>query len=85
MVALRGITPDVLRLLLDLLRAGNWVMIPAMENTAAIATSPEAFQSVPDGFPDSAICDSIEDLGMFLDRGFQGWKKYRDRVVGDNR
>jgi hypothetical protein len=84
MVALRGITPDVLRFLLDLLRAGNWVMIPAMEDSAAMASSLDAFQSGLDDM-DHVICDSPEELGAFLDGGFQAWKKYRDQVVGDNR
>src|SRR5262249_48761313 len=39
MVALRGITPDLTRFLFDLLKAGNWVMLPAMEPAVAVTTS----------------------------------------------
>jgi hypothetical protein len=32
MVALRGMTPEVSQFLFELLKAGNWVMLPAMED-----------------------------------------------------
>ena len=82
MVALRGITPGLLQLLLDLLKAGNWSMVPAMEDAVAIVPSPQAVQSVPDDFPPTVVCDSAEDLGRLLSEGFTAWKKYRDQVVG---
>ena len=40
MVALRGLTPDLLRFLYDLLGAAEWVLLPAMEGNPAIVTSP---------------------------------------------
>jgi hypothetical protein len=58
MVALRGLTKDILRFLFDFLRAGNWVMIPAMRETRAIATSLSSFKHVPEGFPPAVVCQS---------------------------
>jgi hypothetical protein len=82
MVAVRGITPDLLQFLIDLLRAGNWVMLPAMEGDIAITASPESLRGVPDGFPRVVICDSAEELGVLLTDGFGAWQRYRDQVAG---
>jgi hypothetical protein len=82
MVALRGITPHVLKFLFNLLQAGNWVMIPAMPDTRSIATSPAAFKRIPDGFPPALVCASPEEIGAIISGGFDAWKKYRDQFVG---
>ena len=82
MVALRGITPGLLHPI-DLLKAGNWGMIPAMEDTAAIVPSLESAKGVPDDFLPIVVCDSADELGVLLSGGFGTWKKYRDQVVGD--
>jgi hypothetical protein len=82
MVALRGLTPDLLRFLFDLLAAGKWVMIPASVDAVAIATSQEAFVSVPKSFPRSVICSSPDELAGLLANGVHAWEKYRDRFVG---
>jgi hypothetical protein len=82
MVALRGMTPDLLQFLFALLKAGNWVMIPAMEDTAAITTSTECLKGIPAGFPRIVVCNSAEDLGGLLTSGVRGWQKYRDQVCG---
>lgn len=82
MVALRGaMSPDLLQFLLDLLRAGNWVMVPAMQDTRAIAASSSAFQKVPEKFPELVVCESREEIRLLLSEGFETWKAYRDQVV----
>jgi hypothetical protein len=83
MVALRGITPGLLGSLINLLKAGNWCMVPIMEDNVAIVPSLRAVKSVPDDFPQIVVCDSGEELGTLLSGGFCAWKKYRDQVVGD--
>jgi hypothetical protein len=71
MVALRGMTAGLLQFLFDLLQAGNWVMIPAMENTAAITTSPGCLKGIPDDFLRIVVCSSVEELGTLLAKGFR--------------
>ena len=83
MVALRGMTPHLLQFLYDLLKAGNWVMIPAMEDAAAITTSPERLKGVPEDFPKIVVCNSATELGVLLSKGVQAWQEYRDQIVGD--
>ncbi len=81
MVAIRGITGDLLQFLFDLLEAGNWVMIPVMEDLAAITTSPESMKRIPDDFPRVVGCNSPKELGALLAGGVQAWQKYRDQIV----
>jgi hypothetical protein len=83
MVALRGFTADLVRLLFDLLKAGNWVMLPVLEEAVAITASPGPMKGVPKDFPRVVVCNSAEELGTLLAGGFRDWKDYRDQVVGD--
>jgi hypothetical protein len=83
MVALRGLTPDIVKFLFDLLKAGNWVMCPAMEDPIAVTTSPDKMCGTPGDFPEVLTCESAEELGVLLSGGFKAWKKYRDQVVRD--
>jgi hypothetical protein len=83
MVSLRGMTPGLLTFLYDLLKAGNWVMIPAMEDTAAITTSLNSLQRVPDDFLRIVVCNSVEELSQLLSGGIRAWEKYRDQVMGE--
>jgi hypothetical protein len=82
MVSLRGITPDLTRFLFDFLKAGNWVMLPAMEDAVAITTSPGSVKGVPDDFPRIVACDSADEVGVLLTKGVKAWQGYRDQVAG---
>jgi hypothetical protein len=83
MVAVRRITPGLLQFLIDLLKAGNWGMIAAMEDSVFVVTSMESAKGVPDDFPEIVVCNSADELGVLLSRDFATWKKYRDQIVGD--
>jgi hypothetical protein len=84
MAALRGITPDLLRFLFDLLKAGGdrWLMLPAMEDSVAITTSSRCVKGLPKDFPRLVSCNSPEELGVLLSDGVLAWEKFRDHVVG---
>jgi hypothetical protein len=82
MVAVRGMTPHLSRFLFNLLQAGNWVMLPAMEEAVAITTSPTSVKGVPADFPRVVVCDSAEELAVLLADGIRAWEQYRDQVVG---
>jgi len=83
MVALRGMTAELLQFLLRLLEAGNWVMLPAMADAMAITTSPGSLKGIPADFPRVIVCNSAEELGLLLADGVQAWEKYRAQVVTD--
>jgi hypothetical protein len=76
----RGLTPDLLRFLFDLLRAADWIMLPAMEGNPAITALPGRAEGFADSFPE-VVCNSAEELGSVLTGGFDGWKRYRDQIV----
>jgi hypothetical protein len=82
MAALRGVTPDLCQFLCDLLKAGNWVMLPAMEGAMAITTSPSCLKDISADFPRVVVCNSPKEISVLLIDGFRGWEKYRDQFVG---
>ena len=82
MVALRGLTPDLLRFLYDLLGAADWVLLPTMEGNPAIVTSPGLASGFADRFPE-VFCGSPEEVGVILSEGVQAWRRYRDQFVGE--
>jgi hypothetical protein len=82
MVAVRGITAHLTQFLFDLLQAGNWVMLPAMEDSVALTTSLESVKGIPDDFPKIIIVTSAEDVGVLLTKGVKAWQKYLDRAAG---
>lgn len=84
MVSVRGVTSDPLRFLTDLLKAGNWIMMPAMEDGTAIAYSPACLKGIPQGFAEIVVCNSSEELGLLLSKGVRAWEKYRDQIVSDH-
>ncbi len=81
MAAVRGMTPDLLQFLHDLLRAGNWVMFPAMKGVDGITAAPASLKGIPEGFPTIIVCNSKDELGILLADGVAAWQRYRDQVV----
>jgi hypothetical protein len=82
MIALRmALTPDLLRFLYNLLRAADWIMLPAMEDTPAITAVPGRAEGFADSFPE-VVCNSARELGALLTGGFESWKRYRDQILG---
>ena len=77
MVSLRGLTPGLLRFLYDLLRAVDWVLLPAMEGNPVVVMSPGLASGFADSFPE-IVCGSPEELGKILSGGYDSWKTYRD-------
>jgi hypothetical protein len=83
MVSVRSLTPHVLRFLFDLLKAADWVLLPAMEDSAAIVSSPGLASGFADNFPE-VVCESPEDLGKILSGGYDAWTGYRDQILDEN-
>jgi hypothetical protein len=80
LVALRGLTEGLLQFLMDLLKAGNWVMIPAMEDTMAVTCSPGSLMGLPEDFPKVVVCNSTAELEGLLLKGFREFKKLLERI-----
>jgi hypothetical protein len=77
-----GLTADSLRFLLDLLKAADWVMLPAMEGNPAIVAVPGSAEGLGGEFPE-VVCGSVEELGAVLAEGLDNWKRYRNQIAGE--
>jgi hypothetical protein len=83
MATLRGITPNLTHFLFDLLKAGNRVMLPVMEDLVAITASPGSTKGIPEDFPKIVVCNSPDEMRLLLTNGVNAWQRYRDQVVGN--
>jgi hypothetical protein len=84
MISVSGMTTSLVSFLFQFLKAGNWVMLPVMEDSIAITATPELMTGTPADFPQVITCKSADELEMLLSKGLKAWEKYRDQVVGDN-
>ena len=75
----RGLTPELTQFLFDLLKAGNWVLLPTEDN-ATLATSRDRLANLPPELSPGVVCHTAEELGTLLTGGFASWEKYRDQA-----
>jgi hypothetical protein len=81
---IRGFGNSLMKFMLEIARAGDMVMFPAMEGNPLIMVSEEQRKNVPvdllASFP-PVVVSSEDELGAVLKGGFQGWSAYRDYVL----
>ena len=82
MVVRRGLAPDLLRFLYDLLDAADWAMLPAMAENRPVVTRPRRVGDLAADFPE-VVCESPEQLGAMLAGGFEAWAAHRGRAAGE--
>ncbi|MGC1619983.1 MAG: hypothetical protein WA765_15950 [Candidatus Acidiferrum sp.] len=82
---IRGMSPHLISFIFEIARAGDMVVLPAMEDFVPILSSPEQKQQLP---PDSAqhspgavVCRSPAELGALLSGGYAGWQEYRNQIL----
>ena len=60
--------------------------LPAMEDFVPILTSVHQQAELPAelqrDYPEPIVCTSPDELNGLLLHGYQGWRRYRDHVVG---
>jgi hypothetical protein len=82
---IRGISSDLAQFVWEIAKAGDMVILPAMEDFVPILSSPEQTRDLPpdlrEGYPHSVVCSSAEELESLLVGGFSGWKRYRNQVA----
>jgi len=83
MFAIRGTpsSPQLTRLLFDVLVAGHWVLVGVGDEDTVIAPSAECITGAPDDFGRVVIAGSPEDLSVLLSSGFSAWKKFRSLAI----
>ena len=61
--------------------AGNFIVIPVMEDNPTIVTSLEIEQSINSEFPNVVVVTNGSELAEVISGGINVWEKYRDKVV----
>ena len=84
MIALRRSSIELTRFMYSLADSGKFVILPAMEGDFVIVTSTANADRVASRWPNAKIINSPDELHVILTKGFDGWKQYRDHVVGDS-
>lgn len=85
---IRGTGDDPIKFMFDVARAGDMVIIPAMEDTPLVLLSEAQEAGVPADVRESLrsiLLRSPGELGAVLSGGFEGWSAYRDRVLRESR
>jgi hypothetical protein len=80
----RGFGASLMKFIFDVARAGDMVIIPAMEGNPLVLVSEEQKKNVPADFQksfQSIVVRSGAELGVVLSGGFEGWSAYRDQVL----
>jgi hypothetical protein len=84
----RGFGDGLMKFMFDIARAGDMVIIPAMEGNPLVLVSEQQKQDVPADLQESfqsIVVGSAAELGAVLSGGFDGWSTYRDQVLGRSR
>ena len=74
-----------MRFVLEIAKAGDMTILPAMEDFVPILTSPDQRRELPSDLdqecPEPVVCESPAELESLLLGGHTGWQKYRDEVL----
>jgi hypothetical protein len=81
---MRGFGDSLMQFMFDVARAGDMVIIPAMDGNPLVLVSDAQARNLPadlrENFRSMAAC-SAGELGAVLRGGFEGWSAYRDHVL----
>lgn len=81
---IRGIGDPLIRFMFDVARAGDMVLMPAMEDGVLVLVSEAQRTAVPADIWESlrpVLVGSPSELGALLTGGFDGWSAYRDKAL----
>lgn len=86
---IHGIGPHLVKFILELAKAGDMVLLPAMEDFVPILSLAEQRKELPaelaENDPEPVLCGSPEELLSLLSGGYAGWQKYRDQMLHEKR
>lgn len=86
---IHGMSQHLVRFIFEIAKAGDMVILPAMEDFVPILSLPEQQKELPaelaDNEPEPVLCGSAEELESLLSGGYAGWQKYREQVLRQNR
>jgi len=77
-------TPELLRFLWELCRAGNMAATPVMEDEVfAVASESVNGQEVAGRWLGAVVVGSPDELGRLLSSGLAAWQAVPDQVAGE--
>jgi hypothetical protein len=86
---IRSMGPRLIKFILEIAKAGDFVILPAMEDFVPILTSLEQKQHLPPDLaqhsPGPVVCGSPGELEVLLSGGYAGWQEYLSDVLEKNR
>ncbi len=82
----RGIGPHLIQFIFEIAKAGDMVILPAMEDFIPILSLPGQKEHLPqelaENDPPPIVCESAAELESLLCGGYESWRKYRDQILG---
>jgi hypothetical protein len=82
---IRGMGQHLVRFIFEIAKAGDMVILPAMDPFVPILSRPAQIDAVPAGLaendPKPVFCESADELQSLLSEGYGAWKKYRDQIA----
>ncbi|MGA3269306.1 MAG: hypothetical protein ABSE16_21125 [Verrucomicrobiota bacterium] len=80
---IHGMSPHLVRFMFEVAKAGDMVMLPAMEDFVPILSRPEQRKELPEDLagnePEPVGCDSPEELDLLLSGGYAGCRSVESR------
>ena len=78
---LREMSWEILGFILSFARAGDMVILPAVEDFVPILSRPEQSEHLPEGVRESApkpvLCETAAEFEAALDTGFNHWLRFK--------
>lgn len=82
---IHGMSSHMFKFMLEIAKAGDMVILPAMEDFVPILSSDAQQKELPaelaENDPKPVVCGSAEELELLLSDGHAAWQKYRDSVI----
>ena len=82
---IRGMSQRLVSFIWDIAKAGEMVILPAMDDFVPILSSLEQHNHLPQDlardFPVPVVCKSPAELESLLVGGYSGWQRYRNQVI----
>ena len=81
----RGLSSNLAAFIFEVAKAGDMVVLPAMEDFVPILSAPEQRNELPpdlqSGEREPVLCRSASELEVLLSGGYAAWQKYLSQVL----
>ena len=85
----RGLSPDLAAFIFEVAKAGDMVVLPAMEDSVPILSAPEQRNELPPDLQASerepVLCRSASELEVLISGGYAAWQRYLNQISKPHR